>query len=291
MKMAERLTLVECPRDAMQGIKAFIPTQLKIKYLTTLLNQGFDVLDCGSFVNPESIPQMADTAEVVQAISEIETQTKLLVIVANERGALRAVAYPKIKYLGFPLSVSETFQRRNTNASRDEAFRRLARIQDIALASGKEVVCYLSMAFGNPYGDHWSASEVAEWASKIASLGIRTISLSDTIGSANSQQLGDMFTEIHHKLPHVQIGVHLHAKPNEWLEKIQAAYEHGCRRFDAALGGFGGCPMAKDDLVGNIPSEEAFAWLSTQQSSELKPNINWAQLKHQAFEVYAGNDN
>jgi hydroxymethylglutaryl-CoA lyase len=165
MKMAERLTLVECPRDAMQGIKAFIPTQLKIKYLTTLLNQGFDVLDCGSFVNPESIPQMADTAEVVQAISEIETQTKLLVIVANERGALRAVAYPKIKYLGFPLSVSETFQRRNTNASRDEAFRRLARIQDIAVASGKEVVCYLSMAFGNPYGDLWSASEVAEWAS------------------------------------------------------------------------------------------------------------------------------
>lgn len=291
MKMAERLTLVECPRDAMQGIKAFIPTQLKIKYLTTLLNQGFDVLDCGSFVNPESIPQMADTAEVIQAISEIETQTELLVIVANERGALRAVAYPKIKYLGFPLSVSETFQRRNTNASRDEAFRRLARIQDIALASGKEVVCYLSMAFGNPYGDLWSASEVAEWASKIASLGIRTISLSDTIGSANSQQLGEMFAAIHHKLPHVQIGVHLHAKPNEWLEKIQAAYEYGCRRFDAALGGFGGCPMAKDDLVGNIPSEGAFAWLSMQQPSELIPSINWAQLKQQAFEVYAGNDN
>lgn len=157
MTKTHGLTLVECPRDAMQGIKTFIPTAVKIQYLTTLLRQGFDVLDCGSFVNPESIPQMADTAEVIQAISEVETNTELLVIVANERGALRAVAYPKIKYLGFPLSVSETFQKRNTNASREEAFRRLARIQDIAVASGKEVVAYLSMAFGNPYGDDWSA--------------------------------------------------------------------------------------------------------------------------------------
>jgi hydroxymethylglutaryl-CoA lyase len=150
MTKTHGLTLVECPRDAMQGIKTFIPTAVKIQYLTTLLRQGFDVLDCGSFVNPESIPQMADTAEVIQAISEVDTNTELLVIVANERGALRAVAYPKIKYLGFPLSVSETFQKRNTNASREEAFRRLARIQDIAVASGKEVVAYLSMAFGNP---------------------------------------------------------------------------------------------------------------------------------------------
>ncbi|MFZ9630542.1 MAG: hydroxymethylglutaryl-CoA lyase [Bacteroidia bacterium] len=288
MMTAERLTLVECPRDAMQGIKNFIPTSLKIKYLTTLLQQGFDILDCGSFVNPESIPQMADTAEVVQAISQIETNTKLLVIVANERGALRAVAYPKIKYLGFPLSVSETFQKRNTNASREEAFRRLARIQDIAVASGKEVVCYLSMAFGNPYGDEWSAIEVAEWASKIASLGIRTISLSDTIGNANSHQLGELFSTIHHKLPHVQIGVHLHAKPDEWLDKVEAAFQHGCRRFDAALGGFGGCPMAKDDLVGNIPSEGAFQWLSLQGKTQLQSKLDWAQLKQQAIEVYAG---
>ncbi len=289
--MAERLTLVECPRDAMQGIKKFIPTPLKINYLTTLLKQGFDVLDCGSFVNPESIPQMADTAEVIQAIGEVESKTKLLVIVANERGALRAAAYPKIKYLGFPLSVSETFQRRNTNASRDEAFRRLARIQDIALASDKEVVCYLSMAFGNPYGDHWSAIEVAEWAAKIASLGVRTISLADTIGNANSQQLGELFTEVHHKLPHVEIGVHLHAKPGEWMENIKVAYEHGCRRFDAALGGFGGCPMAKDDLVGNIPSEDVFSWLASKEPTALDPNIDWTLLKQQAFEVYAGHEN
>ena len=280
------LTLVECPRDAMQGIKTFIPTAVKIQYLTTLLQQGFDVLDCGSFVNPESIPQMADTAEVIQAISEIETNTKLLVIVANERGALRAVAYPKIKYLGFPLSVSETFQKRNTNASREEAFRRLARIQDIAVASGKEVVAYLSMAFGNPYGDEWSSKEVAEWASKIASLGIRIISLSDTVGTANAEQLGDLFSEIHDRLPHVEVGVHLHAKPNEWLAKVEAAYNHGCRRFDAALGGFGGCPMAKDDLVGNIPSEGAFSWLSQQEPAGLTMKIQWDELRSLAQKTY-----
>ena len=286
MTKTHGLTLVECPRDAMQGIKTFIPTAVKIQYLTTLLRQGFDVLDCGSFVNPESIPQMADTAEVIQAISEVETNTKLLVIVANERGALRAVAYPKIKYLGFPLSVSETFQKRNTNASREEAFRRLARIQDIAVASGKEVVAYLSMAFGNPYGDEWSSKEVAEWASKIASLGIRIISLSDTVGTANAEQLGDLFSEIHDRLPHVEVGVHLHAKPNEWLAKVEAAYNHGCKRFDAALGGFGGCPMAKDDLVGNIPSEGAFSWLSQQEPAGLTMKIQWDELRLLAQETY-----
>lgn len=286
MTKTHGLTLVECPRDAMQGIKTFIPTAVKIQYLTTLLRQGFDVLDCGSFVNPESIPQMADTAEVIQAISEVDTNTELLVIVANERGALRAVAYPKIKYLGFPLSVSETFQKRNTNASREEAFRRLARIQDIAVASGKEVVAYLSMAFGNPYGDEWSSKEVAEWASKIASLGIRIISLSDTVGTANAEQLGDLFSEIHDRLPHVEVGVHLHAKPNEWLAKVEAAYNHGCRRFDAALGGFGGCPMAKDDLVGNIPSEGAFSWLSRREPAGLTTKIQWDELRLLAQETY-----
>jgi hydroxymethylglutaryl-CoA lyase len=290
MTKTHGLTLVECPRDAMQGIKTFIPTAVKIEYLTTLLRQGFDVLDCGSFVNPESIPQMADTAEVIQAISEVETNTKLLVIVANERGALRAVAYPKIKYLGFPLSVSETFQKRNTNASREEAFRRLARIQDIAVASGKEVVAYLSMAFGNPYGDEWSSKEVAEWASKIASLGIRIISLSDTVGTANAEQLGDLFSEIHDRLPHVEVGVHLHAKPNEWLAKVEAAYNHGCKRFDAALGGFGGCPMAKDDLVGNIPSEGAFSWLSQQEPAGLTMKIQWDELRSLAQKTYQSGD-
>ena len=286
--MTHGLTLVECPRDAMQGIKTFIPTEVKVAYLKTLLAQGFDVLDCGSFVNPESIPQMADTAEVIQAISEVETETKLLVIVANERGALRAVAYPKIKYLGFPLSVSETFQKRNTNASREEAFRRLARIQDIAVASGKEVVAYLSMAFGNPYGDEWSPQEVAEWASKIASLGIRTLSLADTVGSSNGDDLGKLFEIIQHRLPHITLGVHLHANPSESLEKVKAAYAHGCRRFDGALGGFGGCPMAKDDLVGNIPSEIAFPWLAAQVNRPWRKNVDWTSLKLKALSVYQG---
>ncbi|MFM8995631.1 MAG: hydroxymethylglutaryl-CoA lyase [Bacteroidota bacterium] len=286
MTMTHGLTLVECPRDAMQGIKTFIPTAVKVSYLKTLLIQGFDVLDCGSFVNPESIPQMADTAEVIQAISEVETDTKLLVIVANERGALRAVAFPKIKYLGFPLSVSETFQKRNTNASREEAFRRLARIQDIGLASGKEVVAYLSMAFGNPYGDAWSAEEVADWASKIASLGIRTLSLADTTGSANKDVLGELFEAIQQCLPHVHVGVHLHANPAESLEKVKAAYEHGCRRFDGALGGFGGCPMAKDELVGNIPSEIAFPWLAKQANRELDNKIDWIKLTAEALKTY-----
>lgn len=284
--MTHGLTLVECPRDAMQGIKSFIPTEVKIAYLKTLLAQGFDVLDCGSFVNPESIPQMADTAEVIQAISEVETATKLLVIVANERGALRAVAYPKIKYLGFPLSVSETFQKRNTNASREEAFRRLARIQDIAVASGKEVVAYLSMAFGNPYGDEWSAEEVANWASKIAALGIRTISLADTTGSANKEILGDLFEVIQHQLPHVELGVHLHANPVECLDKVKAAFEHGCRRFDGALGGFGGCPMAEDELTGNIPSEIAFPWLIEKANRQFNHEIDWKALAAEALITY-----
>jgi hydroxymethylglutaryl-CoA lyase len=286
MTTTHGLTLVECPRDAMQGIKTFIPTNLKIQYLTSLLGKGFDVLDCGSFVNPESIPQMADTAEVMQAISAVESKTKLLVIVANERGALRAVAFPKIAYLGFPLSVSETFQRRNTNASREEAFRRLARIQDIAVASGKEVVAYLSMAFGNPYNDPWDANEVADWASKIAALGIRTISLADTIGTASDSVLGELFEVIQHRLPHVTVGVHLHAKPQEALVKIQSAYSHGCRRFDGALGGFGGCPMAKDDLVGNIPSELAFPWLAKQENVDWVSNIDWVTLSQQAIRIY-----
>ncbi len=252
---------IECPRDAMQGIKAIIPTEVKVSYLSKLLELGFDVLDCGSFVNPESIPQMADTAEVIQAISAIECNTKLLVIIANERGALRAAAYPKIAYLGFPFSISETFQRRNTNASREEAYRRLAKIQDIATASGKEVVAYLSMAFGNPYNDPYSMEEIIEWGMRISALGIRTISLSDTIGSATAEQIATIFKMISEKLPHLHIGVHLHAKPNEWLEKVHAAAANGCKRFDGALGGFGGCPMAKDELVGNIPTEKVLPYL------------------------------
>ena len=261
MEEVKDLIYVECPRDAMQGIKQFIPTEIKINYLKHLLTIGFDVLDCGSFVNPESIPQMADTAEVLHAISSVNSATKLLVIIANERGALRAASFSNVSYLGYPFSISETFQRRNTNASREEAYRRLAKIQDIAAASNKEVVAYLSMAFGNPYGDPYNADEIVDWGQKIAALGIRIISLADTIGNATPENISSIFTDVTRKLPHLQVGIHLHSKPLEWESKVKAAYASGCRRFDGAMAGFGGCPMAKDELVGNIPTENVLPWL------------------------------
>jgi hydroxymethylglutaryl-CoA lyase len=289
MEEVKDLIYVECPRDAMQGIKQFIPTEIKINYLKHLLSIGFDVLDCGSFVNPESIPQMADTADVINGISSVETKTKLLVIVANERGALRAASFSSITFLGYPFSISETFQRRNTNASRDEAYRRLAKIQDIAIASNKEVVAYLSMAFGNPYGDPFTTDEIVDWGQKIAALGIRTISLADTIGSATPENIATIFTEVKRKLPHLQIGIHIHAKPFDWESKVKAAYNSGCRRFDGAMAGFGGCPMAKDELVGNIPTEDVLPWLMTSEgnnSTLLNEKLNIA--KNLAMLSYQG---
>lgn len=251
----EQVEVVECPRDAMQGIKQFIPTDSKINYITMLLREGFDVLDCGSFVSPAAVPQMADTAEVIEAISKIETDTELLVIVANERGAIRAAAYPKIKYLGYPFSISETFQRRNTNQTREDAFIQLAKIQEIALASGKQVVAYISMAFGNPYGDFHSNEMIQEWAQKIAGLGIRIISLADTTGLATPENIEDTYKKLIPHLPHITIGGHFHATISDSSAKIEAALRGGCRRLDGAILGFGGCPFAKDELVGNVPTE------------------------------------
>jgi hydroxymethylglutaryl-CoA lyase len=251
----ENVEIVECPRDAMQGIKQFIPTGIKIKYITKLLSGGFDVLDCGSFVSPAAVPQMADTAEVIDAISKIETSTELLVIVANERGAIRAAAYPKIKYLGYPFSISETFQRRNTNQSRQDAFLQLAKVQEIALASNKQVVAYISMAFGNPYGDEHTNEMIIEWAEKIAGLGIRVISLADTTGLATPEQIEKTYLKLIPHLPLVKIGGHFHATLADSTSKIEAALRGGCRRLDGAILGFGGCPFAKDELVGNVPTE------------------------------------
>lgn len=246
----------------MQGISKFIPTAVKIEYIKSLLECNFDVLDCGSFVNPESVPQMADTSEVIAAISEVETNTKFLVIVANERGALRAVAYPKIKYLGYPFSLSETFQRRNTNSTQQDAFIRLAKIQEIAQVSHKEVVAYISMAFGNPYGDEYNTEMAIHWAEKIGSLGIRTISLADTTGQATIENIQKLFGNLVNHLPHIEFGAHFHAKPFDWEDKIKVAIENGCKRFDGAILGFGGCPFAKDELVGNIPTEQLLKYLS-----------------------------
>ncbi len=256
--------IVECPRDAMQGMSTFIPTDIKIDYLKSLLACNFEVLDCGSFVNPESVPQMADTNEVISAISEVETDTKLLVIVANERGALKAVIHPKIKYLGYPFSLSETFQRRNTNSTQQDAFIRLAKIQEIAEASGKEVVAYISMAFGNPYNDVYHAEMAMQWAEKIGSIGVRTISLADTTGQAQISDIQSIFSNLIPHFPHIEFGAHFHAKPFDWEHKIKAAVNEGCKRFDGALLGYGGCPFAKDDLTGNIPTEHLLTFLKNE---------------------------
>ncbi len=248
--------LIECPRDAMQGIVPFIPTELKIEYINALLKVGFDTIDFGSFVSPKAIPQMRDTAEVLAGLDLSGTRSKLLAIVANERGAEAACAHSAIDQVGYPFSISETFQQRNTNTSIEGSFERLRHIADIASATGKELVVYISMAFGNPYGDPWSPELVLLWAERLADgLGVRTIALADTVGNAHAVHMDALFRTIVPSFPEITFGAHLHARPDGLNEKIIAALEGGCRRFDTAIRGYGGCPMAKDDLVGNADTE------------------------------------
>lgn len=249
------VTLIECPRDAMQGWKPFIPTEQKIAYLNQLLQVGFDTLDFGSFVSAAAIPQLADTKEVLAGLELKDTATKLLAIIANTRGAREAAEHSAIHYLGFPFSVSETFQLRNANSTRAASLERVKEIQAICQSTGKELVVYLSMGFGNPYGDPWSEQEVFQWADTIAGLGIRTLSLADTVGLAEPEQVLNMTGYLIRHLPGCTIGVHLHSTPYNRKDKIDAALEAGCLRFDGALKGIGGCPMAGDDLVGNMDSE------------------------------------
>ncbi|MGB1248780.1 MAG: hydroxymethylglutaryl-CoA lyase [Chitinophagales bacterium] len=249
------LKLIECPRDAMQGIKHHIPTETKVTYINSLLKVGYDTLDFGSFVSPKAIPQMADTREVLANLDLENTDTKLLAIVANERGAEDAAEHKEIKYLGYPFSVSETFQQRNTNASIAESLDRVKYIQDICLKNDKEMVLYLSMGFGNPYGDEYSPDIVEQWVEKLAKLDINIFSLSDTIGVAKPEIIEYLFSRLIPAFPDKEFGAHLHTAPHNWREKIETAYMHGCRRFDTAIFGYGGCPMAKDDLIGNMPTE------------------------------------
>lgn len=251
------IKLIECPRDAMQGIKPFIPTEQKAAYINQLLKVGFDTVDFGSFVSPKAIPQMADTAEVLRLLDLSRTRSSMLAIVANVRGATDAMQFDEIHYLGYPFSISETFQVRNTNATIEESLRRVEDIQELCAQHRKQLVIYISMAFGNPYGDPWNALEVIRWVDRLTDLGIRIIQLSDTIGVSKPANITYLFSEL---LPHcrdndVEIGAHLHTPPHNWREKVQAAWESGCRRFDGAIKGFGGCPMAKDDLTGNMPTE------------------------------------
>ncbi len=256
--------IVECPRDAMQGLKDFIPTEKKIDYLNALLKVGFDTLDFGSFVSPKAIPQLRDTAEVLSGL-ELNPQTKLLAIVANEKGAEMASKYSEIKYLGFPFSISEEFQKRNTNRSISEAVETVKNLQKISEESHKELIIYISMGFGNPYGENWNTDLVLDWCKKMRDLGIKTLSLSDTVGIATPDRIQEVFAKVIPEMKDVEIGAHLHTLPFHWFEKIDAAYQAGCRRFDGAIKGFGGCPMAKDDLVGNLPTEKLLTYLQKQQ--------------------------
>lgn len=251
--------LIECPRDAMQGWKRLIPTEQKVRYINALLQVGFHTIDFGSFVSPKAIPQMADTKEVIPQLDLSGTQSKLLAIIANLRGAEEAVQYEAINYLGFPFSISETFQQRNTNSSVEESLRRVEDIQALCVQHNKQLVIYISMGFGNPYGDPWSEEIVFQWTDRMVQLGIPVISLADTVGLASPEQVFSVTQYMTQQFPEQEIGVHLHSTPVNWRAKVEAAYSAGCRRFDGALRGIGGCPMAKDELVGNMNTENMIA--------------------------------
>jgi len=272
----KNIKLIECPRDAMQGWKNWIPTEKKIEYLNQLLKVGFDTLDFGSFVSPKAIPQMADTALVYDALNLEDTNTKLLAIIANVRGAETAVNFKKIKYLGFPFSISETFQQRNTHSSILEAFKTVDTIQNICQKHEKQLVVYLSMGFGNPYGDPYNVEIVAEWIEKMSGLGIKIISLSDTVGVADSRTISALFAGLISLYPTIEFGAHFHATKDTWQMKIQSAFESGCLRFDGAIGGFGGCPMAEDELVGNINTQNMIQYFENQ---EVNSKLNRSEFK------------
>jgi hydroxymethylglutaryl-CoA lyase len=271
------MKIIECPRDAMQGLPDFIPTEKKIAYINALLKVGFDTIDFGSFVSPKAIPQLRDTTEVLEKIEWQTSSSKLLAIVANTRGAEEASRYPGIAYLGFPLSISETFQQRNTNKSIAEALSTLEEIQNICVRSNKKLVTYISMGFGNPYGDPYEVSLVSSFVDIIVTLGSDIISLADTIGVSTPSTIGFLFSNLSKQFPKIELGAHLHSTPTTATEKIDAAFKAGCRRFDGAIHGFGGCPMAEDELVGNIATETILTYLKEQSVSL---NLNQKEFAH-----------
>lgn len=257
------MKIIECPRDAMQGIHEFIPTNKKVEYINQLLNVGFDTIDFGSFVSPKAIPQMRDTADVLGKLNLVNTTSKLLAIVANKRGAEDACQFEEINYLGYPFSISETFQKRNTNAGIETSLVRVEEMVSLAKKYNKELVVYISMAFGNPYEEPWHPDIAAKWCEKLYSdLGVEILALSDTIGVSNRENISYLFNTLILEFPEVEFGAHLHTTPDTWEEKVDAAYVSGCRRFDGAIKGFGGCPMAKDDLTGNMPTENVIRYLN-----------------------------
>lgn len=257
------IKIIECPRDAMQGIKDFIPTEKKINYIQSLLRCGFDTVDFGSFVSPKAIPQMKDTAEVLAGLDLSKTESKLLAIVANVRGAEDALRFSEIDYLGYPFSISENFQMRNTHKTIEQSVEILKKILELADAANKEVVAYLSMGFGNPYGDPWNVEIVGAWTEKLFGMGVKILSLSDTVGTSNTETIDYLFSNLIPEFPEIEFGAHLHTTPDSWHEKVHSAYNAGCRRFDGAIRGFGGCPMAKDELTGNMPSEKLLSYFNS----------------------------
>lgn len=260
MSPKERLFFVECPRDAMQGIEQFIPTSEKVAYLNRLMEVGFDVLDCASFVSPKAVPQLADSAEVLRQIEKGNSSTELLAIVGNERGAIAAAAFEVIDHLGFPFGISEEFQRRNLGSSIEDSIQLISRLLELCVNSQKHLVVYLSMAFGNPYNEDWSVQKVMDYVGLLRDLGVDWISLSDTVGIADSERIGAVYSSARKGFEGLELGVHLHARPDQSHSKLKAAWNAGCRRFDSAMLGFGGCPFAEDELVGNIPSEKLLSF-------------------------------
>ncbi|MES2457084.1 MAG: hydroxymethylglutaryl-CoA lyase [Bacteroidota bacterium] len=278
--------LVECPRDAMQGIHDFIPTSLKAEYINLLLQVGFDTIDFGSFVSPKAIPQLRDTKEVLSLLDLSATTSSLLAIVANLRGAEAAVSFEEIKYLGFPFSISETFQQRNTNSSIAQSLDTVKQMLELCDRSGKQAVVYLSMGFGNPYGDPWNAEIVEQWAAELIASGVKILSLSDTTGVSSPEKIKAILPGLLKKFSSTEIGLHLHSTPDTRMEKISAAYESGCRRFDSALKGFGGCPMAADDLTGNLATEDLIAYLDEQNIPHGLDLAKWQVAMRFSWKVF-----
>lgn len=283
----EPIKIIECPRDAMQGIKPFIPTERKVAYIQSLLRVGFDSIDFGSFVSPRAIPQMQDTAAVLAQLDLSQTTSKLLAIIANTKGAEIASTHNEIQYLGFPFSISENFQMRNTHKTIAESLITLQEILEIADKSDKEVVAYLSMGFGNPYGDPWNVEIVGDWTEKLSTMGVKILSLSDTVGSSTPEVISYLFSNLIPQYPEIEFGAHLHTTPDKWFEKIDAAYHAGCRRYDGAIQGFGGCPMAKDDLTGNMPTEKLLSYFTAnKENTNLNP-LSFESAYNEASKLFA----
>ena len=283
--MLDKIKVIECPRDAMQGIKDFIPTEKKVQYIQSLLRVGFDAIDFGSFVSPKAIPQMVDTAQVLDQLDLSKTESKLLAIIANTRGAQDASVHQAIDYLGYPFSISENFQMRNTHKTIAQSVVTLSEILDIADNTNKEVVVYISMGFGNPYGDPWNVDIVGEWTERLSKMGVKILSLSDTIGSSDPENINYLFSNLIPNYPQIEFGAHLHTTPTTWFEKVDAAYKAGCKRFDGAIQGFGGCPMAKDELTGNMPTEKLLSYFTQNKVSNLNA-LSFESAYNEATKIF-----